>query len=202
VQVTAGNTVPTNVLDLRVWQANGGAVAATGAIGSNGVPLALQYLNGAGTEVWVDTTVWHRYVDGSGSLQWESTELAATRAAYVPTWTNLTVGNGTQTARQEQVGDTILADFALTFGTSTEITAAGVFVSLPVAPQGSVAGAILGTFVASSGSLHRMGSIIRSGSVGRLIFSDGSSLSASNPASPWEWESGAFISGKLSYEPA
>lgn len=64
VQVTFGSTVPTAVIDLRVWQANGGAVA-------NHV-LALQYLNGAGTEVWIGTDVWHRYVDGAGALQWSS----------------------------------------------------------------------------------------------------------------------------------
>lgn len=70
VQITAGNTVPTAVVDLRAWQANGGAVAAD--------ILALQYLNGAGTEVWVGSDLWHRYVDGAGALQW-----AQTNARYV-----------------------------------------------------------------------------------------------------------------------
>lgn len=69
VQLTAGNSVPTAVIDLRVWQANGGAVA-------NDV-LALQYLNTGGTEVWVGSVLWHRYVDGAGALQWERTNSKA-----------------------------------------------------------------------------------------------------------------------------
>lgn len=75
VQVTGngGGGVIDTVIDLRVWAANGGAVAATGGLGTNGIPLVLQYLNDAGTEVWVGNDVWHRYVDGAGALQWTRT---------------------------------------------------------------------------------------------------------------------------------
>lgn len=64
VQITAGNTVPTAVIDLRVWQANGGAVA-------NDV-LALQYLNSPGTEIRIGSILWQRVLDVTGTPTWVS----------------------------------------------------------------------------------------------------------------------------------
>ncbi|EYR64681.1 hypothetical protein N866_07215 [Actinotalea ferrariae CF5-4] len=62
VQLTFGQTAPTQVVDLRVWQANGGATAAR--------EQALQYLTAPGTEVWVGDTLWVRRVNASGVAEW------------------------------------------------------------------------------------------------------------------------------------
>jgi hypothetical protein len=46
---------------------------------------------------------------------------------WTPTWTNLTVGNGTQTARYSQIGKTLRFDLKLVFGSTTSITGLPIF---------------------------------------------------------------------------
>ena len=51
---------------------------------------------------------------------------------WIPTYTDLTVGNGTVVARYARAGRTVYAHFHLTFGSSTTIDASGPKVSAPV----------------------------------------------------------------------
>lgn len=51
---------------------------------------------------------------------------------YTPTWTNLTVGNGTVTARYTRVGKTVIGNVCLVFGSTTSITGAFPTLTLPV----------------------------------------------------------------------
>lgn len=53
-------------------------------------------------------------------------------ASYTPTWTNLTVGNGTVTAKYIQTGKSVLFKVSLVFGTTTSIAAGSVSLTLPV----------------------------------------------------------------------
>jgi len=46
---------------------------------------------------------------------------------WTPTWTNLTVGNGTQTARYTQIGKTLRFDLKLVFGSTTSISGLPIF---------------------------------------------------------------------------
>lgn len=66
VRLVAGQTVPAEIVDLRVWQANGGAVAVSDKV--------LQYLNAPGTEVRIGATVWTRVVSAAGVESWERTD--------------------------------------------------------------------------------------------------------------------------------
>lgn len=59
VQVTAGTTQPTAIIDIRCWAANGGMVAAD--------DLARSYLNQLGTAVWIDDLLW-RYQPGLNDI--------------------------------------------------------------------------------------------------------------------------------------
>lgn len=52
--------------------------------------------------------------------------------AWTPTWTGLTVGNGTVTARYTQVGKTVRFDVAFSFGSTSAITASFPSFTLPV----------------------------------------------------------------------
>ena len=54
-------------------------------------------------------------------------------SSWTPTWTGLTVGNGTQTARFTQLGKTVRFDLELIFGSTTAITAAYPDFTFPVA---------------------------------------------------------------------
>ena len=54
---------------------------------------------------------------------------------YTPTWTNLTVGNGTVTFRYGRVQNFIHVIGHIVFGSTTSITGSGVQVSLPVTAE-------------------------------------------------------------------
>ena len=51
---------------------------------------------------------------------------------WVPTYTSLTIGNGTVAARYTRIGNTIHAYWSIVFGTTTSV-AAGLAISAPVA---------------------------------------------------------------------
>lgn len=69
-------------------------------------------------------------VKSSGSSQQSWT-------AYTPTWTNLTVGNGTQNHSYYQDGPTVHVRGSLDFGSTTSISGT-VTLTLPVVPKSSV----------------------------------------------------------------
>lgn len=61
----------------------------------------------------------------------ELTDIKSSWTSYTPTWTNLTVGNGTQTCAYKQIGKTVFFRMRLTFGTTTSM-GTNPFFSLPV----------------------------------------------------------------------
>ena len=73
VQVTAGQTQPTAIVDLRCWATNGGMVAKD--------DLVKGYLNDLGTEVYINGVGW-RYIPGSNDVpEWVATGAVTT---YTP----------------------------------------------------------------------------------------------------------------------
>ena len=71
-------------------------------------------------------------------MKWATAASGAfTFAAYTPTYTNLTVGNGTVTARYGQSGKFVFVDYKLVFGSTTSLTSAITF-SLPVTALATV----------------------------------------------------------------
>lgn len=74
VQVTAGQTQPTAIVDLRSWARNGGMVAKD--------ELVKGYLNDLGTEVFINGVEW-RYVPGANDVpEWVTSGAVTT---YAPT---------------------------------------------------------------------------------------------------------------------
>jgi hypothetical protein len=71
------------------------------------------------------------YYSGSG---WVSSGSIPAYAAWTPTFSNLTVGNGTLTARYVQIGKMVHWYLKLVFGSTTSITGAVQVTGLPVAP--------------------------------------------------------------------
>jgi hypothetical protein len=51
--------------------------------------------------------------------------------SYTPTWTNLTVGNGTNAFKYKQLGKTVFVKGSFTFGSTSSITGTGPSMSLP-----------------------------------------------------------------------
>jgi len=65
VQITAGQTQPTAIVDLRCWSGNGGVYAQD--------ELALAYLDSVGSQVVINGRTWSRGTSGSGgSAVWSS----------------------------------------------------------------------------------------------------------------------------------
>ena len=62
VQVTAGQTQPTAIVDLRAWGGNGGMAAMD--------TLALNYLNRVGSQVTIGGDVWVSTPSTSGTVSW------------------------------------------------------------------------------------------------------------------------------------
>lgn len=74
VQVTAGQTQPTAIVDLRCWATNGGMVAKD--------DLAKAYLNKLGTELYINGVEW-RYIPGANNVpEWVTSGAVTT---YTPT---------------------------------------------------------------------------------------------------------------------
>lgn len=68
--------------------------------------------------------------------------------SWTPSYTNITVGNGTVVAKYVQIGKSVLARYSLTLGTTSSV-GTDPTVSLPVtANSGYVAGDIMGQFYA------------------------------------------------------
>lgn len=118
-----------------------------GAVGTNGVVTA-SITDSAVTPA--------KLLTGTGSTWvWQN---------WTPTWTNLTLGNGTLVAKYSQSGKSVDIFLYLIFGTTTAITG-DVRVSLPVAPRTAYA----------TGNYQSLGSVVLvdEGTVvigGRLIF--------------------------------
>lgn len=91
----------------------------------------------------------HNLIDGDGSNgqvltrvggvpTWAAPSGSLVLAAFTPTWTNLTVGNGTVVARYVEDGDLCYFRISLVLGSTTSMTpSAAISVSLPVAAHAS-----------------------------------------------------------------
>jgi hypothetical protein len=67
VQITAGQTLPTAIVDLRCWGGDGGVYAASDD--------ALAYLDSPGTDVWINGIEYVREVASNGTVSWRSSRL-------------------------------------------------------------------------------------------------------------------------------
>ena len=69
-----------------------------------------------------------------------------TPTTFTPTWTNITVGNGTSTGSYVQVGDLVFVRASLVFGSTTALSGSQVSLTMPVTPA---------AFQQSIGGVHR-----------------------------------------------
>jgi hypothetical protein len=84
VQVTAGQTQPTAIVDLRCWARNGGMVAKD--------DLVKGYLTDLGTEIYINGIEW-RYVPGANDVpEWVTSTSVITYAPLQPTGYTVTGG--------------------------------------------------------------------------------------------------------------
>jgi hypothetical protein len=103
VQVTAGQTQPTSIVDLRCWARNGGVVAKD--------DIVKGYLNDLGTELYINGIEW-RYIPGTNDVpEWVATNNATTFAPLPVAGYSLT---GTISTEQAGLKRRVVADINVT----------------------------------------------------------------------------------------
>lgn len=107
---------------------------------------------------------------------------------YTPTWTNLTVGNGTVIARYAQIGTTIVFSVRITFGSTTSISG-NPRISLPATLQTSPL-SLLGfgdVFAYEDGVGYHSGRGIVFSSTEVALYYGASPLAAISATAPFTW---------------
>ena len=141
-------------------------------------------------------------------LKWDDLGVWTTS---VPTYANITVGNGTVTSRFTQIGDTITWRFKLVFGSTTTVDGSGVTVSLPVTADiacMSIDGPYVGSAaMRESGNLTFVGTVtLNSTTVAGVAPITDSGVwerqSAMSATQPFTWGTSDQLSFQITYEAA
>ena len=137
-------------------------------------------------------------------LKWDTPSSGLTYAAWTPTLSGITAGNGTTVARYAQSGKFVTGSFIFTFGSTSAITG-NVNFTLPVTGRATFVQTTTATFLRTSVG-YNIGTTITDTTkiyVGALVTSTayGSFVDLSATI-PHTWVNGDFISVNFSYEAA
>jgi hypothetical protein len=149
------------------------------------VPTSTDYVKDGATAIEtlgdaIDTSV------GTGLLAW---------TAYTPTFTNLTLGNGTIDFKYAKLGKTVFVRGLLTWGTTTSATATGVNISTPVTATGATGAPIIGNARCSDiGTENYNGVVVLASTVSMALYvsnvaSTYSAIRVINNTTPMTWVS-------------
>lgn len=193
-----------------------GAVAPVLAAGAAGTP-SLSFTGDANTGLWspaadtvaVSTGGTERMrIDNAGLITGTGTSLGAW-TSFTPTYTNFTIGNGTQEYVYARIGKIVVVRGRTTLGSTSSVTGQWDF-TLPVnavAGYGTANLGPIGMFNAydASASVLAFGTVIRVGTgTVRFVCHNTSGTYATNSDAtgtvPFTWASGDFIQVKLVYE--
>ena len=135
-------------------------------------------------------------VDGLHALGW---------TAFTPTWTNVTVGNGTNVGSYMKIGDMTFVAARLLFGTTTAITGA-VQLTIPVNADTTFSSLINGfCYMLDNGTAVFVGAIVLNSSTTMAFFAldDPSLVSIGanvNTTVPFVWTTGDALNIWFSYK--
>jgi hypothetical protein len=159
-------------------------------------------------------TIYNLYSAGASRLHHLEGDLTwggAAWATWSPTWTNLTVGNGTVVAKFKQFGKTVICRLSIVFGSTTSVSGLITF-SLPVtsASYGGGAGlTVLGSARLSDASVpvSREGHVINLSTTTGAVTAIDSSVAfltgvATSGTVPFTWTTGDAIGCQFIYEAA
>ena len=120
-------------------------------------------------------------------------------AAYTPTNTSITVGNGTQTARWVRINNTVIVNYVLTLG-STSAIGASPRVGMPIISANSDAVPSI-RYTDASASTHAggLGVLVAGAANIALLSSTGANLSSTVP---FTWATSDAIRLSITYETA
>ena len=132
--------------------------------------------------------------------------------SWTPTWTNLTVGDGTVVAKYQKISKLVICRLSLVFGSSTSVTGTTVSFTLPVT-RAAYGGSANITPLGNAHLFDTSGSAIFHGIVANLSTTaaviaawkvDGtySQAAALSSTVPFTWAVGDEIGAQFSYEAA
>lgn len=130
------------------------------------------------------------YYNGSG---WRVIYQAKT--AWTPTFTNLTVGNGTLAGEYARFGELVHVSFELTWGSTTSISGSVSISNLPVNAATAVPTIGQGLWT-DSGTTVRAGFLLITGAASAALHSDQNVVNSTNP---FTWTTGDVMRGSMDY---
>jgi hypothetical protein len=124
--------------------------------------------------------------------------------AYTPVWTNLTVGNGTNTGRYLQVGKAVVYQGQITWGSTTSATGSNTTVSLPVTAATVTGLGFQGSgYINDAGSRFYMVNVWRgSATTALFVHSESGGAGLVTGTAPMTWATSDALSWQLMYEAA
>jgi len=171
-----------------------------GDISNGTVTLRMRYSKAATTARTLYATapdplvVWAKNLGRPGALGVQS---APVWQDWTPTWSNLTVGNGTQSARYTQSGKTVSFVLSLVLGSTSSVGSAVVTFSLPVVAAGSPSFAAV--YNDNGSNPHSGSTFPNSTSVAGLVHDAANWVSTNSPMT-WTNGDSLYVSG--TYEAA
>lgn len=141
------------------------------------------------------------YYSGSAWVAIGGASGAFTFSAYTPTYTSLTIGNGTVTARYGQSGKFVTVNWRLVWGSTTSFTSTLPTISLPV--TASSVNAVGSAYFLDAATLEQIG-VCRPTTTTTLsmILPQNGTYGASQPSAsfPWTWTTNDEIRLSITYE--
>ena len=123
-----------------------------------------------------------------------------TFAAYTPSYTNITIGNGTVVARYGQSGKFVLVNWDFTFGSTSSIGSSSR-VSLPVTAKNTAQIGV--AYFLDAGTAEAVGNVALSSTTQMyMLVPNNGSYGVGQPTAtfPWTWTTNDRIILQLSYE--
>jgi hypothetical protein len=196
---TSGTVTITNDMATTIT-ASGDIVVGTGNGTYDNLPIGT-----TGQVLTADTTV------SPYKVKW-ATASAGSVSSYTPTWTNLTVGNGTQAFSYIQIGKFVQVRGYLTFGSTTSISSSPE-ITLPVASVDYLFQTLVGDlFILDAGTAGIWGKVTWEGTNKVSLnaykaYTSASGLATQSNAGmsstiPMTWTTGDAIRVQFSYEAA
>lgn len=121
--------------------------------------------------------------------------------SYSPTWTNLSVGNGTVVANYLKIGKLVVGEVILVWGSTTSISSSGVLFTLPANNGALTSAETLGTvgmLDASAASKYSGLAFVNSSTTG-VIYGTASPNVLISATSPFVWTTSDALTVRLSY---
>lgn len=136
----------------------------------------------------------------------EITTMQSAWSDWTPTFGNLTLGNGTFTAKYKQIGKTVFGRVRFVFGSTSSMTASTLTFTPPVTPASNFAQAVVGGCYIEDLVTTGYEGNIRMNSTSQMIivvFLTGGTYATSGGVAntvPMTWATGDFFAGSFMYE--